>query len=144
MAVESYKKIFQKIAEPLAIIGKDQRYIDCNEAYADIVDLKRKDICGKYVADVLGAAVYHLIQKRLEMALKGKPQVWETWIVRNKPHHVRVSYVPISEGVVASVVDITNGNNNPYVTGSDIDRFSYKLETSPYLRRLRELVHGSG
>jgi PAS domain S-box-containing protein len=88
--------VLDNLPQLIAYVDKDQRYRYNNMAYERWFGTKPKDIYGKRLPDLLGAAAYRDIQPYVEQVLSGQPVTFE----RQLPYKgaglrdVVVSYLP--------------------------------------------------
>src|SRR5690606_9866387 len=64
----------------IAYIGVDQRYRMVNAAYEQWFATSSSSMCGRTVAEVLGAEAYARIAPHLTAALGGATQRFESWL----------------------------------------------------------------
>ena len=99
----------------IAYLDTDQRYVFVNRALAEWFGLRRRDILGRTMRDVLGETAYKVRQPMLEAALGGERQ----WFAASYDHPTRgplavqAEYVPQRaadghvEGLVLLIQDVT-------------------------------------
>ncbi|KFE62377.1 ATP-binding protein [Hyalangium minutum] len=97
---------------------EDGRYVYAyaNRGYMEWFRLKREEVEGRPVREVVGDAAYEGVRPLLDRAMAGESFTFERTqpYTRSAPRHVRASYIPQRdargkvEGVVALVTDITS------------------------------------
>ncbi len=99
----------------IAYIGVDQRYRMVNAAYEQWFATSSSSMCGRTVAEVLGAEAYARIAPHLTAALGGATQRFESWLDgEGEKRHVDVTYAPhvsaegTVQGVVAAITDVSS------------------------------------
>jgi len=107
--------VTDSLPQLIALVDKDRRYRLCNRAYEDWHGIRREDIIGRRVEELLGEAAYAVVRPRLERALRGETVDYEDRIsfARLGLRHFRAIYVPhkAADGTVLgcfiAVSDIT-------------------------------------
>ena len=104
-----------------AIIGyidQDQVYRFANATYRTMLGLDPATMIGRHMRDVMGAAVYGLLQPHIEAALSGNRVHFEPEMsVLHGPVHLMTDYIPdigddgVVKGVHIMVTDITERKN---------------------------------
>ncbi len=80
----------------VSYIGTDKRYRDVNDAYLDWFGLRREEVVGQRVRDVLGEAAFALVEPHMDAALAGRTVSFETEVpyLRGRPRPVQADYIP--------------------------------------------------
>lgn len=92
---ERYSIVANGIPSLIAHVGKDERYIFVNKAYADWIDLPPEQIVGKCVKDIIGCDNYDLSRSYIQQVLEGKSGGYErTLIAHNRETTQMVDFVP--------------------------------------------------
>ena len=99
----------------ISLANNDLEYIFVNSAYQDFFNLKKSEIIGKKVEDLLSAESYSVARPYLKMALEGHTCKFENEIRNHegKKKTIHTTYLPYYQdnlivGVLATVVDITD------------------------------------
>ncbi|WP_395744828.1 PAS domain S-box protein [Prosthecobacter sp.] len=117
----------QNIAQQLRLIAdtapvliahcdRDSRYKFVNEPYARQFGLRREEIIGRQIADVIGAAACESLQPYIDSVLAGETVEFDTVHPRQEgePYYMRCAYAPERNaageviGLVAAIIDITD------------------------------------
>ncbi len=99
----------------LSYVDRDFRYRMCNRVYTDWFGLRREEVIGHTMLEVLGEAAWQVVRPRFEAALAGERQDFEAEAAYRlgAPRWIHVVYTPHQdaagkvEGVVVLVTDIT-------------------------------------
>lgn len=103
--------------QPLLIgqLDKNLRYVFVNEAYENWFNLRKDQIIGKHIRDLLGVKFYKNLEPHLEKALNGQKVVFETEaFYKDPPKIVQCTYSPgydnngQLDSIYISVIDITD------------------------------------
>jgi PAS domain S-box-containing protein len=106
MKMISFKEVdrndsqFRLIADALPVlisyIDKDMRYRFNNKAYEKWFGLRKEDIHGKMVQEVLGEKAFRRIGAKMELALSGVASEFEGWVEYESggTRYIRAQYIP--------------------------------------------------
>lgn len=75
-----HSAIIAACSDPIYFCTPDFVIREANEAYAQITGVRRKDVIGRTVGDVVGAAVYVDREEHLKRALTGEMGTFQGWI----------------------------------------------------------------
>lgn len=100
----------------IAYVGTDRTYKFVNKPYAERFGLRRQDIVGRTIRDVLGEEAYASIEPYVDAALRGERVEFERELAYRRigAHYVWVTYEPEFDevgqvaGFVTTVLDITD------------------------------------
>jgi PAS domain S-box-containing protein len=113
---ERYRSLFSGMAEGFALHeiicnekGEpcDYRFIDVNPAFERLTGLKRADIAGKTVLEVLPDIEPHWLKTYGEVALTGKPANFENYSAELGKHYEVFAYSPAPRQFAVIFRDIT-------------------------------------
>ncbi len=117
------RELLQSIADTLpaliAYIDMDQQYQFVNKTYEAWHQFSRTIMYGHSMQEILGLELYQIIEKKVNLVLRGQTISFETVITYQdgKTRHVRAQYTPhfdsekIVKGFVVSVIDVTEYKN---------------------------------
>jgi PAS domain S-box-containing protein len=113
--LQGYEKVVESSDDMIAVVNREYRYLQANHAYLDQRGLKREELLGLSVPEVLGKEAFEsVVKQKLDESLQGKTVRYE--IKQQYPklgeRDILVSYFPIesSQGVdraVCVMQDIT-------------------------------------
>ncbi|MCR9220638.1 MAG: PAS domain-containing protein [Alphaproteobacteria bacterium] len=107
-----FQRLFERIAERIAILDRNGRYRYVNKAFEDGVGTPRAEILGRTPADVLGSAAWERLEPYLQRAFAGEAVSFEVDLVLRdgSDYYASVSYLPDREpsGAVGSVYAIVH------------------------------------
>jgi PAS domain S-box-containing protein len=112
--LEEFEKAVEGLEEMIAVVDRDYRYLIANRAFLSYRGLKRKDVIGRYVADILNPGVFESsVKHKLDECFGGRTLQYEMryrYPTRGD-RELLISYFPIEgpEGVnrVACVLQDT-------------------------------------
>ncbi|WP_051261906.1 PAS domain S-box protein [Desulfovibrio inopinatus] len=111
-----YENIVSQAPDTIVLADANYRYLVVNAGFCSFFGLKREDVAGKHVADILGWERFDsYIKPRFDRALAGENIEFNLWTADSlgESHYSMVKYVPYREdngditGVLVSVRDIT-------------------------------------
>jgi PAS domain S-box-containing protein len=114
--LRQYERVVSATLDGVAMLDRNYIYRIVNDVYLDRNGIKREEIVGYSVAELMGENVFEeLIKPRLDLCLAGEVQQYEAWFdYKNAGHRfIRVIYSPNVEldgtiaGVVVSTHDLT-------------------------------------
>ncbi|HMJ08353.1 MAG TPA: PAS domain S-box protein, partial [Pyrinomonadaceae bacterium] len=137
----SYDKFVDRIvnAMPGLIVYIDTglRYKFANRVYLETFGYRRDEIEGKTIAEVLGDEAAEKFRPRLEAALAGEPQIFETEVTYRTvgTRWVRAEYTPDTEndvvrGIFVSIVDISETRKTKLALEQSEERYRGFIERS--------------
>jgi PAS domain S-box-containing protein len=99
----------------ISYVGKDGRYVRVNRAYERWFNLRREDVEGRHLRDVLGEEAFARIQPHVEAAFAGHRAAFEGVLPYRTggTRHVRAEYMPTRDaagdvtGYIGLVTDVT-------------------------------------
>lgn len=99
----------------MAILGRDERYIRVNRGYQDWFGLRREEVEGRFLKDVIGPDAYARIKPHVDAVLAGRTVSFDSVLpyTHGRARHVHAEYVPRRdakgevEGWVALVTDVS-------------------------------------
>lgn len=115
--LKHYETITATIDDLVAIVDTNHTYKAVNEAHYHAYGIKRENIIGKTIVELIGEEIYEgLVKEKINQALQGKTVIYETW--RDFPYwgkrYLHTTYFPLfSEngdeviGVVSKIRDMT-------------------------------------
>ncbi len=129
------RSVLDNVPDLISYVDADQRYRFSNRAYHRMFGLTPAAIYGRSVRDLLGETAYEIVRPRLERALAGNSESFESHIdySRAGPRDVSVSYVP-DRGPGGEVAGL-------FVVVSDITRL--KEAERRERERMLELAHAA-
>ena len=100
----------------IGYVDADERYRFNNSAYEEWFGCPTRDVAGRHIRDVLGEAVYTVIEPHVRAALAGRRVTFDAALTYRdgRPRHVRATYVPDVDaagrvhGFVAHVTDVSD------------------------------------
>ena len=100
----------------IGYVDADERYRFNNSAYEEWFGCPARDVAGRHIRDVLGEAVYTVIEPHVRAALAGRRVTFDAALTYRDglPRHVRATYVPDVDaagrvhGFVAHVTDVSD------------------------------------
>ena len=69
---ERFRLVTDALPVLIAYVNRDERYVFCNETYADWFEIPREQIVGQQTQDILGDAVYEIRKGNMQSALSGE------------------------------------------------------------------------
>ena len=142
-ALDQSRRQLQLIADNLpsliAYVGRDEKYIFVNKAYARNFQRFDRDIVGRKIRDVVGADAYRQAKPHIDGVLKGRTEVFQETSAESsgKARSLLVSYVPHREkdevvGFFGLIHDISELERTNEALRTSEARFRQLVETSPY------------
>jgi len=142
-ALDQSRRQLQLIADNIpsliAYIGRDERYIFVNKAYARQHQRFDRDIMGRKMSEVLSAEAYRTARPHLRATLAGRTEVFQsTWLdSHGKRRTLLETFVPHREngeivGFFSLVHDITELERASEALRLSEARFRQLVENSPY------------
>jgi two-component system sensor histidine kinase UhpB len=136
--LREYARVVEGLEEMIVVVRRDYRYIIANDAFVNYRGLKKEEVIGRHVAEVLNKGVFEeIIKAKLDEAFQGKIVRFE--MKYSYPHlgerDLLISYFPIeAEGRIDSVASVLQD-----VT----DRKRAEAELREREDRYRDLVESS-
>lgn len=142
-ALDQSRRQLQLIADNLpsliAYVGRDERYIFVNKAYARHFKRFDKDIIGRKVTDVVGKETYRTAAPHIRAVLQGRSEVFQNTLLdeHRKIRSLLASYLPHREkgevvGFFALIHDVTELERANEALRTSEARFRQLVEASPY------------
>ena len=123
----------------ITYIDKNERYLYVNKAYYDWFGLKKEDIIGKKINDILPPESYKIVKENINSVLKGERVAFEN-IIPNKSNITRIvqaTYVPYFDdnghvqSFVGMIQDITDQKRAEEALRESTERFRALFEGAP-------------
>ncbi len=99
----------------IAYINAEQRYVFCNQVYAQWYGLSREQIIGQLARDIVGPEIYAMMEPGLRKVLRGHPVDVEAEIpYKDRPRFARVHKIPdvdhrgVTTGFVVLSADLSD------------------------------------
>ena len=96
--LQEYEKVVEGLQEMIAVVDREYRYLLANQAFLDSRDMKREEIVGRLVSEVLDNDVFEeVVKKHLDECFQGKVVRFEMAYVypTRGERRLSVSYFPI-------------------------------------------------
>ncbi|HEY8224055.1 MAG TPA: PAS domain S-box protein, partial [Pyrinomonadaceae bacterium] len=96
--LQEYEKVVEGLQEMIAVVDREYRYLLANQAFLDSRDMKREEIVGRLVSEVLDNDVFEeVVKKHLDECFQGKVVRFEMAYVypTRGERLLSVSYFPI-------------------------------------------------
>ncbi len=118
-AVQNIANQLRLIADTAPVLiahcDRDSRYKFVNEPYARRFDLRREELIGRKIEEIVGQAAYEPLRPYIERTLAGETVEFESIVPypHKAPHYMRCAYAPERNaegevvGLVAAIIDIT-------------------------------------
>ena len=118
-AVQNIANQLRLIADTAPVLiahcDRDSRYKFVNEPYARRFGLRREELIGKKIEDIIGQEAYEPLRPYVERTLAGETVEFESIVpyMQKDPHYMRCAYAPERNadgevvGLVAAIIDIT-------------------------------------
>jgi PAS domain S-box-containing protein len=118
-AVQNIANQLRLIADTAPVLiahcDRDSRYKFVNEPYARRFGLRREELIGRKIEDIIGQEAYEPLHPYIERTLTGETVEFESVVPypQNDPHYMRCAYAPERNadgevvGLVAAIIDIT-------------------------------------
>ncbi len=112
----NYRRAVESSADLIAAVGSDHTYLLANRAFLSYHDLKRKEVIGRHVSEVVGSEIYRsTIKPHLDRCFAGESVEFEIRCSYPKwgERDIAASYYPLTDpdgrvtGVVALMRDVT-------------------------------------
>ncbi len=123
----------------IAQCDRDHRYKFVNEPYAARLGLRRQQVLGKRIPEVVGEAAYASIYPYLERVLTGEALEFEISLPSGKlgAHFMRCAYAPEHDasgkivGLVAAIMDITRQKHAEETLRQNAGLFATLIDHAP-------------
>ena len=118
---QKYRSLFDNLAQGMALhdiilnaSGEaiDYRFVDANKSFEELTGLKREDIIGKTVLEVMPGTEQVWIEKYGQVVATGKPLHYENYASELEKHYEVVAYRPQPGQFAVIVSDITSRRQN--------------------------------
>jgi diguanylate cyclase (GGDEF)-like protein/PAS domain S-box-containing protein len=109
----------------------DYRFLDANPSFEKITGLKREDIIGKTVLEIFPGAETAWIEKCGQVALTGKPQVYENYSEEIGRYYEAVAYRPQPKQFAIIFTDITDRKAAEDALRESEQKYSSYIENAP-------------
>ena len=136
----SYRHIFEKIENPIAVVNKDYEFREVNPAYCNLFKKLRGDIVGKCVSSIIGEDAFRSIaQAKYDRCFSGEKVRFQTWYkvpeagrrffdIQYFPHYNANQEIDAAISCIRDITDISELQNS--LTESE-DRFKAFMDNIP-------------
>lgn len=143
MALQATAEQLRLVADTAPVLiahcDREHRYKFVNEPYAARFGLRREELLGRHIAEVIGTDAYESIRAHMEKVLAGEAVYFEAAIPYERVgmQFMRYAYAPERNahgevvGLVAAILDITDRKRAEAVMQQNEALFSTILEQAP-------------
>ena len=136
--LREYEKVVEGVEEMIVVVDRDYRYLLANRAFLNHLALKREDVIGHLVSELLGAEIFgKIIKRNLDACFKGNVVKYETRLTNPiGERDMSVAYFPIEgalgiDRVACVLQDITERKLAEEELRQSEERFSKAFHSSP-------------
>jgi len=115
------------------------RNVFANRSYFDYVGLMPEQIRGRQMRSVVGDTVFEQIRPRVDGALDGQPQVFESTMIdaRGRQRHFQTSYIPDVidgevRGFIVQAIDVTERVEAERARDEALRLFQLRMANAPF------------
>lgn len=134
---EHLRLITDNLPALISYVSADRRYVFVNREYEKAHGLKREEIVGRYVKDVLGESGYGVARKHINAVLSGEQVAYEqSFMLEGRQRWLRVNYVPdvddrgLVRGFFALVTDLTDHKEAEEALRASEARYRHLFEST--------------
>ena len=146
--LEEFEKAGENLEEMITVVDRDYRYVGVNSAFLNYRGMKREDLLGRHIREVLDPAVFEsTIKQRLDECFQGKIVQYETRYAYPTLglRDLFISYFPMEgPGGVGRVTcllrDVTERKKAETALRESEQKFRKLFETSPVAILVAEAV----
>jgi PAS domain S-box-containing protein len=149
---KKYRNLFTKMGEGFALHEivcntagdpTDYRFLEINPAFEHLTGLKRENVVGKLVSEILPGTEEIWIQRYGAVALTGKPDQFENYSAILNRYYTVVAFSPAPRQFAVLFSDVTEQRKAAEALKESEERFRVIAETSPVLLSVSSLADGT-